>query len=109
MENQVVDPSSKSSALNIFLDKLKEQSFTVVLMLGIVYYQHSAWQADKADLMKEIHAKDDRIMALIDREHDRLIEREKRLIEQRDEFIAVLKEQAAWNIAEHRLTRSYIK
>jgi hypothetical protein len=101
--------SSQSSAISIFLNKLKEQSFTVVLMVAIVYYQHAAWQADKAEYLKEIHSKDDRIMALIDREHDRLIEREKHLIQQRDEFISILKEQAAWNQAESRLTKSRSK
>lgn len=97
---------AQSSAINVFLTKLKEQSFTVVVMVAIVYYQHSAWQSDKADLMKEIHAKDERIMALVDREHDRLIDREKHLTEQRDEFISILKEQAAWNVAERRLNKS---
>lgn len=101
--------SPQSSAFNIFFNKLKEQSFTVVVMIAIVYYQHYAWQADKQELMKEIHLRDERIMALVDREHDRLVEREKHLVEQRDEFISILKEQAAWSQAEQRLAKSRAK
>jgi hypothetical protein len=86
-------------AVGVFFGKLKEQSFTIMLMVGIVYYQHAAWQNDKQEMMKEIHAKEALIFDLYNQERTRLLEREKALREQRDEFIAVLKEQAAWNRA----------
>lgn len=88
-----------AGAVAVFFGKLKEQSFTIMLMAGILYYQHAAWQADKQEMMKEIHAKDALILDLYTQERDRLVEQNKHLREQRDEFIAVLKEQAAWNRA----------
>ncbi len=94
---------NQSSAASIFFSKLKEQSFTVVLMILIVYYQHVAWQNDKADMMREIHAKEAQIVALMERERDRILEREKLLRDQRDQFIEMIKEEAAWNKAELRL------
>ena len=93
----------ESSAITVFLNKLKEQSFTVVLMVLIVYYQHVAWQQDKKDMMTEIHAKETQIMSLMERERDRILEREKLLRDQRDQFIEMIKEEAAWNKAELRL------
>lgn len=86
-----------TSAVSAFFVKLKQQSFTVMLMVGIVYYQHAAWQADKADFERFLKEKDARIMELVDRERERLMDRERYLREQRDQFVELLKEQAAWN------------
>lgn len=62
-----------------------------------------AWQKDKQDMMTEIHAKETQIMSLMERERDRILEREKYLMGQRDQFIEMIKEEAAWNKAELRL------
>lgn len=102
-EDQAQGPNLQNSASFIFFSKLKEQSFTVVLMIAIVYYQHTAWQNDREDMMREIHAKEAQIMALMEKERERLIEREKALRDQRDQFVEMLKEEAAWNKAELRL------
>ena len=110
---EVIDPNSLPSAAQqqpapeksnkekvgdsftaIFMERLKEQSFTILLMLAVVYYQHSLWQADKDALTKEVDAKEERILQLVEREHAHTREREEYLIKQRDQFIESLKDQA---------------
>ena len=79
----------------VFFDKLKEQSFTIMLMCGMLYYQHTLWMNDHDALTKEVDQKEERILNLVEREHDKTHEREKYLIGQRDQFIESIKEQAA--------------
>lgn len=82
------------SFTSIFIERLKEQSFTILLMLAVVYYQHTLWQADKDALTKEVDVKEERILQLVEREHLHTLEREQALIKQRDIFIESLKDQA---------------
>ena len=79
----------------VFFEKLKEQSFTIMLMCAVVYYQHTLWQNDKEALTKEVDQKEERILQLVEREHTHTLEREKTLQQQRDQFIESIKEQAA--------------
>ena len=83
----------------IFIDKLKEQSFTILIMLLALYYQHNLWMAEREALSKEVDQKEDRILQVVERERDKGIEREKQLEAQRDQFIELLKQQAAWQQA----------
>lgn len=83
------------SFTSIFIERLKEQSFTILLMLLVVYYQHHLWQEDKAALTKEVDQKEERILQLVEREHSHTLEREQALIKQRDIFIESIKDQAA--------------
>lgn len=78
----------------IFIERLKEQSFTILLMLAVVYYQHTLWMADHDALDKEVDRKEERILELVEREHSHTREREEALIKQRDMFIESLKEQS---------------
>lgn len=82
------------SFTSIFIERLKEQSFTILIMLAVVYYQHTLWQADKDALTKEVDQKEERILQLVEREHGHTREREDALIKQRDMFIESLKDQA---------------
>lgn len=79
----------------VFFDKLKEQSFTIMLMCGMLYYQHTLWMNEKDALTKEVDQKEERILQLVEREHTHTLEREKLLQQQRDQFIESIKEQAA--------------
>jgi hypothetical protein len=83
----------------IFIDKLKEQSFTILIMLLALYYQHNLWMAEREALSKEVDQKEERILQVVERERDKGIEREKQLEAQRDQFIELLKQQAAWQQA----------
>ena len=98
MEEQT--PQSAPSAADTFLGKLKEQSFTILIMVGVLYYQHSMWSADREQFIARINALQGRIDTVMERERDRTIEREKYLMSQRDQFIDSLKEQATWRRAQ---------
>ena len=74
-----------------FMSKLKEQSFTILILVGIMYYQNTLFTSQMNEYKLMIKAKEDLILKLTDDERQRLIDREKYLIEQRDEFIQDLK------------------
>jgi hypothetical protein len=75
-----------------FLGKLKEQSFTIILMIAGLYYQNQIFQQqlDRYDLI--VTQKQEYINKIVDAERDRMIEREKYLIAQRDQFVEILKQ-----------------
>jgi len=74
-----------------FMSKLKEQSFTILILVGIMYYQNSLFTTQMNEYKNMIKAKEDLILKLTEEERQRLIDREKYLISQRDEFIQDLK------------------
>lgn len=76
-----------------FMNKLKEQSFTILILVGIMYYQNSLFTTQMNEYKQMIKAKEDLILKLTEEERQRLIDREKYLIGQRDEFIKELKEK----------------
>lgn len=76
-----------------FMSKLKEQSFTILILVGIMYYQNSLFTSQMNEYKLMIKAKEDLILKLTEEERQRLIDREKYLIGQRDEFIKELKER----------------
>jgi hypothetical protein len=79
--------SGISGFFDVFLSKLKEQSFVIVLMLGVIYFQHKMF----TERIAHHEAIEDRQEALIDRmNEDRQkldLEREKYLTEQRDKYV----------------------
>lgn len=75
-----------------FLNKLKEQSFTIIILVGIMYYQNTLFTSQMNEYKVMIKEKEQLILKLTDDERQRLIDREKYLIGQRDEFIKELKE-----------------
>jgi len=76
-----------------FLEKLKEQSFTIILLVGIMYYQNTLFTQQMNEYKKMIQQKEELILKLTEEERIRLIERERYLIEQRDGFIQDLREE----------------
>jgi 5,10-methylenetetrahydrofolate reductase len=78
---------------NTFMSKLKEQSFTILILVGIMYYQNTLFTSQMNEYKQMIKAKEDLILKLTEEERQRLIDREKYLINQRDEFIKELKEK----------------
>jgi hypothetical protein len=76
-----------------FIGKLKEQSFTIILLVGIMYYQNMLFTQQMNEYKKMIQAKEELILKLTEEERERLIEREKYLIQQRDGFIQDLREE----------------
>ena len=76
--------------MDTFLSKLKEQSFTIVLLVAIMYYQNQRYQEQVAGYKKMIDDKEVIIMKLNDDERQRLIERNQYLQEQRDKYVEEL-------------------
>jgi hypothetical protein len=82
-----------STISSTFLDKLKEQSFTIILMIGGLYYQNQMFQQQLERYDANVKEKQEYIDKIVDAERERMIAREQYLINQRDEFIAMLKEK----------------
>ena len=81
-----------NSFVDTFLSKLKEQSFTIIILVGIMYYQNVLFTNQMNEYKKMIQDKEQLILKLTDEERERLINREKYLLDQRDGFIDELKE-----------------
>lgn len=81
---------SASGFTDTFLSKLKEQSFTIILLVAIMYYQNQRYQEQVAGYKKMIDDKEVIIMKLNDDERQRLIERNQYLQEQRDKYVEEL-------------------
>lgn len=77
--------------MDSFLTKLKEQSFTILILVGVMYYQNIIFTQQMTEYKQMINQKEDLILRLTDEERNRLLEREKYLLSQRDEFIQDLK------------------
>ena len=75
------------SFVGTFFDKLKEQSFTIILLVGIMYYQNTIFTKQVDELKKEVNDRDKIILDMAKDEKIRLLEREKYLAEQRDKYI----------------------
>jgi hypothetical protein len=82
-----------SSFSDTFFSKLKEQSFTIILLVGIMYYQNTVFTQQMDEYKKMIDQKEILILKLTEEERLRLIEREKYLIQQRDGFIEDLRKE----------------
>ena len=83
----------KTGPVDTFINKLKEQSFTIILLVGIMYYQNVLFTNQMNEYKKMITEKEQLILKLTDDERNRLLEREKYLMQQRDEFIDDIKEK----------------
>jgi len=81
-----------TTVANTFVDKLKEQSFTIILMIGGLYYQNQIFESEITRYNKLVNEKQDYINRIVDAERERMIAREKYLMTQRDEFIEMIKE-----------------
>jgi len=77
--------------MDSFLTKLKEQSFTILILVGVMYYQNIIFTQQMTEYKEMINQKETLILRLTDEERNRLLEREKYLLSQRDEFIQDLK------------------
>lgn len=81
-----------SNFSDTFFSKLKEQSFTIIILVGIMFYQNMLFTNQMDEYKKMIEEKEKLVLKLTEEERIRLIEREKYLIQQRDGFIQDLRE-----------------
>ena len=90
-----MEHETKSSGYGeTFLNKLKEQSFTIIILVGIMYYQNTLFNEQINEYRQMIKEKEELVLKLTEDERTRLVERERYLIEQRDVFIEDLKARA---------------
>jgi hypothetical protein len=73
-----------------FFAKLKEQSFTIILLVGILYYQNMNFKSQLEEYKKMIDEKETLILKLTDDERTRMLERNEHLMEQRDKYVEEL-------------------
>lgn len=78
---------AKKGFTEVFLDKLKEQSFTIVLMVGILVYQTINKNAEIEKLEKQIDAKQEYIDKMVEDQRQRWQVREQYLLQQRDTYV----------------------
>jgi len=75
------------------LSKLREQSFTIILLVGIMYYQNTVFTAQMREYRAMIDEKEKLVLKLMEGERERLLTRENYLMEQRDRFIEDLRKE----------------
>jgi hypothetical protein len=93
---------TKAGFADTFLAKLKEQSFTIIILVGIMYYQNVLFTNQMEEYKSMIKQKEDLILHLTDGERERLLSREKYLMEQRDRFIEDLRAQINYKYNESK-------
>jgi hypothetical protein len=76
-----------SGFADTFLSKLKEQSFVILLMLGVIYYQHRMMEERVAFWQVQYEEKDQLIDKTNKEDKEVLLERIKYLQEQRDLYV----------------------
>lgn len=71
---------------DVFLNKLKEQSFVIILMLGVIYYQHVLMEERVAFWQKQYEEKEAYIRQTITEDKTIMLDRIKYLQDQRDKY-----------------------
>ena len=84
-ENNTSNPNSRF--FDVFLSKLKEQSFVIMLMLGVIYYQNRLMEERVAFWQKQYEEKDAYIKKTTESDKQILLERINYLQDQRDKFV----------------------
>jgi hypothetical protein len=78
---------NQGNITDTFFSKLKEQSFTIILLVGILWYQNNTYKTTLADYKDQLDKKDQQIMKLVDDERQRMIDRNEYLMNQRDKYV----------------------
>ena len=81
------DNKTPSSFLEVFLSKLKEQSFTIILMVGVIYFQNKMFR-ERIERHEMNEAKQELLIEKLNQDQkSQSLERERYLIEQRDLYV----------------------
>ena len=73
--------------IDTFLSKLKEQSFIIILMLGVIYYQHDLMEERVSFWQSQYEKKDQLIDKTSKEDKDVLLDRIEYLQNQRDKYV----------------------
>ena len=81
------EEGAKGGFTEVFLSKLKEQSFTIILMVGMLIYQNKIYNEQVDRYEKIVDEKQQYIDKLIEDQRQRSILREQYLMQQRDAYV----------------------
>ena len=87
MSEENKETSTTTGFTDTFLSKLKEQSFVIILMLGVIYYQHRMMEERVAFWQKQCEEQDAYIKQSNKEDKDILLDRIQYLQDQRDKFV----------------------
>ena len=76
-----------SGFFDVFLSKLKEQSFVIMLMLGVIYYQNRLMEERVAFWQRQYEEKEAYIKKTTESDKQILLDRINYLQDQRDKFV----------------------
>lgn len=76
-----------SGFTDTFLAKLKEQSFVIILMLGVIYYQHRMMEERVSFWQKQCEEQDAYMKQTSKEDKDILLQRIQYLQDQNDKFL----------------------
>jgi 23S rRNA maturation-related 3'-5' exoribonuclease YhaM len=79
-----------SGYIETFMSKLKEQSFLIILMIGVIYFQNRQFTERIDEHRKTEDKQQQYINDMIKSDREMLLERTKYLVEQRDRYIEEL-------------------
>jgi hypothetical protein len=88
MANQ--EKNSPSAFLDVFFSKLKEQSFIIILMIGVIYYQHRMTEERVRFWQQQSQEKEDYIEQVTLEEKNSLLKRCDYLQSERDKYATQL-------------------
>ena len=80
-------PTSVSGFTDTFLSKLKEQSFTIIIMVGIIWYQGVMMEERVAYWQKLYEEKEAYIQETAKEDRQTMLDRIDYLQEQRDKYV----------------------
>ena len=81
------NPNPVSGFADTFLSKLKEQSFTIIVMVGIIWYQGRMMEERVAYWQKLYEEKESYIEQTSKNDREDMMERIKYLQDQRDKYV----------------------
>ena len=81
------EDTNGSGFTEIFFSKLKEQSFTIILMVGMLIYQNKVFNDQLTRYENIVNQKQQYIDKLIEEQRQRSVLREQYLIQQRDAYV----------------------
>jgi hypothetical protein len=84
MEEETKQPSG---FFDVFLSKVKEQSFLIILMLGVIYYQHKMMEERVGFWQNQYEQQDLYVKQIEKDQREDLLERIQYLQNQRDKFV----------------------
>jgi pheromone shutdown protein TraB len=85
-----MEEKAPSGYLETFMGKLKEQSFLIILMIGVIYFQNRQFTERIEEHRKTEEKQQQYINDMIKSDREMLLERTKYLVEQRDRYIEEL-------------------